>query len=242
MKNMNKQMLPDKILTPEKFLEYEKIFLGNERMEYLLDRIDRNGLKVIDIGGASGYFLGEIMKKSKFEIDATNLDVDYFYSDKQVNNKIEFLCDSILNSKIENESYDIITFRHILHHLAADNVRDTLDNQQNAVNEMLRILKKGGYLIFEEEVNNVKIFSRIIYYLSKFASIFKINVKYFEAGKVVVSFLTQKEILSKVSVSCEKYNCTLLLNSYSKWNMPLKWKLTVLMASVGSVFMVIKKD
>jgi SAM-dependent methyltransferase len=203
---MDNQLSPEKVLTPEKFLEYEKILMGNERMDYIMKYIDKDGIKIIDIGGASGYFLEEIIKKSPFYIDATNLDVDGFFSTKQVNKCIKFLCKSILDSGIDDETYDIITFRHILHHLVAENISDTLENQQNALNEMMRILKKDGYLIFEEEVNNIKLFSRIIYLLSKFANKLKINVKFFEAGKVVVSFLTQKEmkrILSRAGENTE---------------------------------------
>lgn len=239
---MDKQLKPDEILTPEKFLEYEKQFIGNDRMEYILKCIDKDGMKIIDIGGASGYFLNEIVKKSSHKIDASNLDVDNFYFDKQVNPGIKFINKSILDSGVNSESYDIVTFRHILHHLVSGNVRQTLENQQNAITEMLRIVRKGGYLIFEEEVNNVRFFSRIIFQLSKLANKIKFNFKFYEAGKVVVSFLTKDEIKDIVSNLNNKFNFSLEVLKYIKWNMPVKWKITILMASVGAVFVVLKKE
>lgn len=239
---MNNQLNPNEILTPEKFLEYEKQFIGNDRMEYILKCIEKDDVKIIDIGGASGFFLNEIVKNSSHKIDASNLDVDDYYFDKQVNSNIRFINKSILDSGINDESYDIVTFRHILHHLVSDNVKHTLENQQNALKEMLRIVKNGGYLIFEEEVNNVKFFSRVIFQLSKLANKIKFNFKFYEAGKVVVSFLTKDEINNIVSNLNSKFKLSLDIFKYIKWNMPFKWKITILMASVGAVFVVLKKE
>lgn len=239
---MNSQLHPKDILAPERFLEYETQFTGSDRLDYILKCIDKDNMKVIDIGGASGFFLNEIIKKSSKNIDAVNLDVDDYYSDKLVNENIKFINKSILDSGIDDESYDIVTFRHVLHHLVSNNVKSTLDNQRKALDEMVRIVKKGGYLIFEEEVNNVKLFSRIIFQLSKFANKIKFNMKFFEAGKVVVSFLTGKEIKNILSDFKLKYNFSLDAFKYIKWNMPLRWKITVLMASVGAMFVVLKKE
>jgi len=239
---MYKQLNIDEILTPEKFLEYERQFIGNERIDYILKCIDKDGMKIIDIGGASGFFLNELIKKTSYSVDASNLDVDNFYFDKQVNSNIKFINKSILHSALKDETYDIVTFRHILHHLVSDNVKKTLENQKHAMKEMLRIVKKGGFLIFEEEVNNVKLFSRIIFLLSKFASKIKFNIEYFEAGKVVVSFLTKKEIRFILSNLNNSSKYSLEVFKYIKWNMPFRWKITLLMASVGAMFVVLKKE
>jgi ubiquinone/menaquinone biosynthesis C-methylase UbiE len=239
---MNSQLHPKDILTPERFLEYEKQFIGSDRMDYILKCIDKENMKIIDIGGASGYFLNEIIKKTSKNIYAVNLDVDDYYSDKQVNENIRYINKSILESGIGNESYDIVTFRHVLHHLVSNNIKNTLDNQRKALDEMIRIVKKGGYLIFEEEINNVKLFSRSIFQLSKFANKIKFNFKFYETGKVVVSFLTGEEIKKILSDIKYKYNYSLNVFKYIKWNMPLRWKITILMASVGAVIVVLKKE
>jgi ubiquinone/menaquinone biosynthesis C-methylase UbiE len=241
-KVVNRQLDINETLTPEKFLEDEKMFQSSDRIDYILKCIDKDGMEIIDIGGASGFFLNEIINKSAYSIVASNLDVDDFYIDKQVSPDIKFINNSILNSELKDESYDIVTFRHVLHHLVSDNIKHTFENQKFALKEMLRIVKKGGYIIFEEEVNNVKLFSRIIFYLSKFASKFKLNVKYYDAGKVVVAFLTKNDIKLILSVLSYNFKFTLSMFKYFKWKMPLKWKVTLLMASVGAMFIVIKKQ
>ena len=113
--------------------------------------------------------------------------------------------------------------------------------QMEVLNEIFRITKKGGYIVFEEEVNNVRIFSRIIYFLSKIANKLNLRCKFFEAGKVVVSFMTHKEIKEIMENLKDTYNFEILKKKYVPWKMSLKWKLTLLMSNVGHVFYVIKK-
>jgi len=80
------------------------------------------------------------------------MEVAETYRDKLVSNEIDFLHASILDNTIPDDSFDIVTFRDMLHHLVADTVAGTLANQRRAFDELLRIVRPGGYLIFEEEV------------------------------------------------------------------------------------------
>jgi len=50
----------------------------------------------------------------------------------------QYICDVVDMKKIENESYDVVLCSHVIEHIA---------NPVKAINEMLRILKKNGYLL-----------------------------------------------------------------------------------------------
>jgi len=237
---------------PERFMSYEyddygKPIQESERFRYLLDlinnKIKKDGITILDIGGASGVFLDTLMRASNYKISAYNLDFDGYYKDKQVSNEIKFLNLSILDSKMKEEQFDIVTFRHVLHHLVGNNVKETKDNQRKALSEIFRILKEGGTLIFEEQVNNIKLFSRIVYHLSKLANKWGIKSKTVQIGDVIVLFLTQGELrrLIESNDKDRKSNIEIKEMKYVSRNLELKWKITLLMCSGGSVFGVVRK-
>ncbi|MCX7825899.1 MAG: class I SAM-dependent methyltransferase [Verrucomicrobiae bacterium] len=232
---------PKAAMDVEKFLGYEQGITHPHLIPSVLELITRPGLKILDVGGASGFFLNEIMTKAGYAVEATNLEFMAEYRDRQVNKQIRFLEGSILDSGIPDGSYDIVTFRHILHHLVADNIRQTLGNQQRALGEMARLVKPGGYLVFEEEVNRVWLCSRIVYFLSKWAC--RLGIKsdfYFGAGSVVVSFMTPSEIEAMLERLRPQYDLQLIKRQYQPWQMGWRWKLSVLMSWVGSLLCVIR--
>lgn len=226
---------------PERFMAYENAddknnsLRNSERLKSILGLINRDGMKILDVGGASGVFLKIINENAKHKIIGYNLDFDPYYKDKQVNDKIKFINGSIIDSKIGDNQFDIVTFRHVLHHLIGNSIRETKENQKRALSEMFRIVKKGGYVIFEEEVNKIKLFSRIVFYLSKIANKWGIKSKGFQAGDVIVSFLTPRELERMIADIHGEYNIDIIGKSYKKWKMGLKWKITLLMGWVGSV-------
>jgi ubiquinone/menaquinone biosynthesis C-methylase UbiE len=218
------------------FLTYELETSHSDFIPSVLGLVTRPHLKLLDVGGASGVFLNEIMTATDQPLEATNLEFMGDYASKQVSNKIGFIEGSILESDIPDDSYDLVTFRHILHHLVADSVPQTLANQKHALAEMLRIVKPGGHLVFEEELNQTRLFSRIVYHLSKWAHRSPFKSRFFKgAGSVVVSFLTPKEIAAMLAELRRTRPLEIVKHSYEPWNLPLRWKVTVLMANVGSV-------
>lgn len=239
-KNFEELQLPSKIiLDPFRFMKHEG-WDNSLLIPTILSLINENGLKICDIGGASGRLLNELLLKSNHKLFAHILDIDNFYRNK-VNKNIKFINASILNCSIEDNFFDIVVFRHFLHHLVSNNIKNTLRIQKHALNEIFRITKNEGYVIFIEQVNEVPLFSRIVYHLSKITNKFKINLKSFDAGKVIVYFLSQKAIRKMLLELKKNYNLEIKKEQFIHWyNHPLKWKLTILMSKIGSVFYIIK--
>lgn len=241
--NIIKQIDPEKIIDIERFKLEEAACTNSCLAMLVIETLKNSGLKkanICDIGGGSGVLVREIARQSPCKIKATVLDVMNYGAD--FSGEVNFINSSILENKVNDNEFDIVIFRHLLHHLVDFNIQNTLVLQENALREMLRIVKPGGYLIFEEEVNCVKIFSRIVYHLSKLANTFGFKVPYFQAGISIVSFMTQKEIVESLKRISGDRQIQILKEFYTPWNMSIRWKLTILMAKVGSLFMVVRKN
>jgi ubiquinone/menaquinone biosynthesis C-methylase UbiE len=65
-----------------------------------------------------------------------------------------------------------------------------------AIKELIRVAKTGGYVIILELFNRHKLFSSIIFYLTLFFSCFGFHFEMIGLRKnVIVSFLTPNEIM-----------------------------------------------
>ena len=53
-----------KFLDAERFLIYEKSVINSDRLNNILGLIDGDGLKILDVGGASGLFLDELSRRT----------------------------------------------------------------------------------------------------------------------------------------------------------------------------------
>jgi len=233
------QIKPDKSLQPQKFLEYEE--RPNKKiLQTVLSIIKKPDLKICDIGGASGVFLNEIINSSKYNINPVILEVNDYYKDKVVNDKIEFKQGSILDKDLRDNSYDIIIFRLTLHHIVSNSLKKTVLLQQRALKEIFRITKRGGYVIIEDQVIQIRLFSWLIYLFSKIANKLKLRIKYFDIENVIVRFLSQNEIHNIISHSKNNFNLKLIKYEYDRWITPLKWRFFILLNNIGSVFYVIK--
>ena len=227
------QLDPEEHLDAERFLDYEPKIKASAIIPHTLDAIDADHTKICDVAGASGIFLNELIRRSDVPIEPFIVEVSDAYRDRLVNDEINYIHASILDNSIEDDSFDIVTFRDMLHHLVADSVAGTLANQHRAFDELLRITRPGGYLIFEEEVNNVRLFSRLVYGLSKFANRHRLRCRFFDAGTVIVSFMTPREIREVLEARREKFGLEILVSSVTSVPMPWRWRLTVLMSSIA---------
>ena len=241
MSDSPKQLAVEDVLDPTRFMDYESSALKSPTVGYVLRLIDRPGLRVGDIGGASGAFLQEIGRLAEHPFEGTVLEVDGYYRDRQVDPAIAFIEASILDSGLPDGSFDLLTFRHVLHHLVSDSVKGTLALQRRALAEMMRLLAPGGHLVFQEQINRVKLFSRMVYYLSLLFNRYKIRLRYFETGVVVVSFLTPKEVEKTIGAMGRESRLQVLHSSFQKRRESLRWKLTLLMAFGGDVTYVLGK-
>jgi SAM-dependent methyltransferase len=235
------QLDTDAILDGERFLHWEHSALSSPMIDQVVGLVDRDGMRICDIGGGRGFVLNEIIHRCPHKLDATVMEVDAGYRDRLLNDGIRFVLKSILSDDIEEHAYDILIFRHVLHHLVGTSVRQTLANQRAMFGRMFRMLRPGGWLVFEEEYNAIRPFSRMVYYLSKWTNRWKIRLRAFEAGKVVVSFLTPGEIRSIIRENSAEHGLEVASESSRRWHMGLRWKLTLLMSNVGHVNYVIRK-
>jgi SAM-dependent methyltransferase len=117
------------------------------------------------------------------------------YRERQVNKRIVFVNASILNSGFEDGRFDIIALRHVIHHLVGNDLAQTRRNQEAAIRELFRILRPGGLLLIEEQVNNSELACRLVFFLSNLASKLKLRVPFFEVTpNTIVGFLTRRRL------------------------------------------------
>ena len=90
-----KQLNLNRTLNSQLFLKYEKAKNNERRLNAVLKLINKQNIKICDVGGASGIFLNELLKKSKYKIHVFNLEIDQDYQNKQKNKKINFINKSI---------------------------------------------------------------------------------------------------------------------------------------------------
>jgi SAM-dependent methyltransferase len=237
---VHSQLDPREVLDPDRFRDYEHSTVRSPLLAELVSRIDRPGMAVCDVGGATGRFLDAVARAARYPISATVLDVVPQYREHLVDPHIEFVLGSILE-ELPARRFDIVTARHVLHHLVSDSAAGTRELQQRAIAAMLRLAKPGGHLVFQEQVHYGRARSRAVYHLSRFASRHRLRMRLFEAGKVVVSFMTPGEIAAAVDAAGRELPLAVELCSDAPRKVALKWKLTLLMAHVGDVVYAIRK-
>ncbi len=236
-----KQLDPKEVGDLHRFLEYEQALDRTWRLDRLVELIDRPGLAVCDVGGASGLFLDALAERARHPFRGTVLEVDERYATVLTRPDLLFLHASIVANDLPPDHYDIVTFQHVLHHLVGDSVQATLALQQRGLLEMMRITKPGGYLVFEELVNRVKPFARLVFLLSRTAVRFRVRVKFFDVGTVVVSFPTPGEVHTLVQRASAVHPLRVMEADYIPWQMPWRFRLTLLMSTVGSAVYVMRK-
>ena len=228
-------------LDAQRFSEYERLFDRAWMLEQCSARISRPGLRVCDVGGATGVFLDSLARRASHPFEGTVFEVDARHREHLVRSDLHFLNGSILDNDVPDASYDIVAFAHVLHHLVADSAAASYGLQQHALGELLRITRPGGYLIFEEQVNQVQPFARFVYELSRWANRLGVSSSFFEAGTVVVRFMTPAEIEASLAAQAAAGRARIETRHFTPWNMPLRWKLTVLMARVGAAGFVVER-
>lgn len=198
-------------------------------------------IKICEFGGGGGNLLKAIkqsLKHSKLELH--NVELVGMYKKAQVSKDIHFTQGSVLNPEFDDATFDVVIVRNVLHHLIAPALRVTRDNQQQALDELSRITKKGGLVLIEEQVNNNPLACSIFFYASWLATKLKLNIKSFQiTPSTIVGYMTQSE-LRKI---CRKVIPTKfwLENTFTHWPPELHWRLTMLMNQTGSAFIAMKK-
>lgn len=220
-------------------MKYEHHMTDSLIIPAVTSKIKRPGMKILDVGGASGIILNSIISTSPHKIDGTILDMFKEYKKQSVNKKIRYIIGSILNNKLKDQTYDFVILRDVLHHLIVGGISEIHTKQEKAIEEMIRLTKNGGYIIFEEEINNSKISSRILYFLSSIANKLRFGNLNLGVGKVIVSFMSRSEIEKVLKKHASEV--VIVKSRFIKWNFSLLWRSTMLMNKFQRAFYVIKK-
>lgn len=133
-------------------------------------------VKICEFGGGAGQLLNAI-KKSYANADLVNVELVDEYKRFMVSKKIKVIISSVLDSKLPNNSFDIILMRNVLHHLIGKNLKETLENQKRALHELKRMTKPGGAIFIEELTNPSAVVCLLLYWLTKLNS--KLKLRFF---------------------------------------------------------------
>lgn len=238
---MPEQLDTARILDADRFAEYEEQLSRSWMIDRIVERIDQPGLRVCDVGGARGRFLAALAARSPHPIEGTILEVDERHREHAATTGFEFVHGSVVDNDIPDGSFDFVTFQHVLHHMVSDSQAHTRALQEQSLAAMLRITRPGGYLVFEEQVNRVAPFARLVYWMSRTANRSRLRWRYFDVGGVVVSYLTPGELGGWVERAQERGELAVEAEEFTPWEMPWRWRLTLLMAWTGAAGWVLRR-
>lgn len=153
-------------------------------------------IEICEFGGGAGQLLNKI-GKSYPNVNLTNVEIIVDYNRFLVSKEIKFVLGSVLDSNFPNNSFDVIIMRDVLHHLIGNNYKETFNNQRLALEELKRLVRPQGAIFIEELVNESKIGTRIIYYLSWLNAKIGVHISsLFISKNVIVAFLTSNKLLN----------------------------------------------
>jgi ubiquinone/menaquinone biosynthesis C-methylase UbiE len=239
---MPEQLDTAQILDADRFAEYEEELSRDWMLDRILERIDGPGLSVCDVGGARGRFLEALASRSRHPVEGTILEVDGRHRDHVVSSDFHFVEGSVVDNDIPDGSFDFVTFQHVLHHMVSDTQANTRALQEQSLAAMLRITRPGGFLVFEEQANRVAPFARLVYWMSRTANRSNLRWRYFDVGGVVVSYLTPREIGAWVRGATARGELSVEAEAFTPWDMPWRWRLTLLMAWTGAAGWVLRRS
>jgi ubiquinone/menaquinone biosynthesis C-methylase UbiE len=208
-------------------IQYEK--LEKDICKNLLSRLepyiskykDNSSIKILDIGGASGYFALEIKEYfADKNCEVTVVDNTVFDTWAEFSNRITFFQSSVdnLDNIFDENIFDLIFVNRVFHHLVRENWKRTIEGISNVMRKIYKILKHDGQLCITDHFYNGLIFdeicSKIIYMISSstFKPILKMCKKMgsLSAG-VGVCFLSYNmwvKLLNENNLQIEKLDLT----------------------------------
>lgn len=218
--------------------QYEKSPLFQLVLKRLQSKDFRKTVAICEFGGGAGELLSQVHKTFP-KVSLTNVEIIDDYKHYLVSKKIKFVLGSVLNSKFNDNSFDLIIMRDVLHHLVGRNYKQTLENQTFALRELKRIVRPGGAVFIEELTNESEIAIRIIYYLSWLNTKIGVHIpRLFISKNVIVAFLTSSKLLNICNQVFGKKNI-----KKQELNVKVKWYFTLLhfLGGLKKIIITIKK-
>ena len=169
--------------------KYSQIYRDKFMNSFLFKGMDLKGKRVIEAMCGSGQTTGYLLSKGAIVLgnDISDKAIDRY---KEKWPHCETVCSSILDTGLESESFDCAVIVGGLHHLHP--------KVNEAMDEIHRILKKGGYLCFHEPHSGSL--------PDKFRSMWYKRDKYFEENEESVDFeKLKRENAGKFNFVSEKY-------------------------------------
>lgn len=105
--------------------------------EKLLSRKDLKGKKFLEVGCGLGYFSNSANKLGA-KVTGVDIGPSLVKINKKLTPKGQFRVASASNLPFKDRSFDVLLSTEVIEHV---------DNQQKALKEMIRVLKKGGILV-----------------------------------------------------------------------------------------------
>ena len=156
--------------------EYEKNTADNLSKQYseLLEKIkQKKEIKILDIGGASGYFSSALYNYfAAKNCEIIVLDNTCYDTWGEFGNKIKFIEDTANNlEKIFSAgTFDLVFANRVFHHFVKTNWEKTIINIADIMRQISKILKKDGYFCITDYFYDGALFdtssSKIIYALT----------------------------------------------------------------------------
>ncbi|MEI2690423.1 MAG: class I SAM-dependent methyltransferase [Anaerolineae bacterium] len=201
---------------------------------------NRTPLKICEFGGGGGIVLQMIEEELGGQPLLVNAELVGQYGQRQISHSIRFVQTTILQAGLASDTFDVVIARNVLHHLIGDNLRQTRQNQSHVFAELLRVVKPGGLILIQEQVNQRRWACTLLYHLSRLASRLGLRIESFEVTpNTVIAYLTRRQLeaLAEANLPRDHWQTS----QYTRRPMPLRWRLTVLMSNNGDALLALRK-
>ncbi len=145
------------VLSTKKYFDTNPEHFKNAVEEYPImykeaaERINKHihGI-VLDIGSGGVINYDTTKTRNLFLVDITTANKDRAKTAKSSKTGVTFVNSDIRKLGIRENTIDIVIMQHLLHHLADNTLKKTLQNLNDGCEEAERILKQGGKIIIVE--------------------------------------------------------------------------------------------
>jgi ubiquinone/menaquinone biosynthesis C-methylase UbiE len=152
--------------------------------------------KILEVGGGSGYLL-DMLAEDAGKNRLVNCELAWQTYRQQVNPRISLIGGDALHLPFEDNAFDYVIIKNILHHLVGGSRRASRKNTIQAATELERVSRNGAALFVVEQFHQCRICADVLFYLSLIFSLARIQVVSFGIRRdIIVSFLTPKDIRS----------------------------------------------